>query len=119
MDVEDVDTQEIIEAIDSESSRRILAAASREPMTAQELERELDASLTTVYRRTDDLVAVNFLDEETEITPDGDKYSTFTTAVRRIEFEVEDGAFSVDVRFRDDIVDRFGRLWRSLKDEED
>lgn len=118
MDVEDVDTQAIIEAIDSEPSRRILAAASREPMTAQELERELDASLTTVYRRTDDLVAVDFLDEETQITPDGDKYSTFTTSVRRVEFEVEDGEFCVDVQFRDDIVDRFGRLWRSLKDEE-
>ena len=118
MAVEDIDTQEIIEAIDSEPSRRILAAASREPMTAQELEQEFDTSLTTIYRRTDDLVAVGFLDEETEITPAGDKYSTFTTSVRRIEFKIEDGAFSVDVQFRDDIVDRFGRLWRSLKDEE-
>jgi predicted transcriptional regulator len=110
----DTDPQEIIEAIDSESSRRILAAASREPMSVSELERELDVSLTTVYRRTDDLVEASFLEEETEISPTGDNYDSFETAIRRIEFTVERGEFRVDVEFRNDMIDRFGQLWRSL-----
>ncbi|MDS0474888.1 helix-turn-helix domain-containing protein [Natrinema sp. 1APR25-10V2] len=110
----DIDPQEIIEAIDSESSRRILAAASREPMTADELEQALDVSLTTVYRRTDDLVEVSFLEEETEISPKGDNYDSFKTAIRRVEFTIERGEFRIDVEFRNDTVDRFGQLWRSL-----
>ncbi|GAB3674166.1 ArsR/SmtB family transcription factor [Halopiger thermotolerans] len=110
----DLDPQEVIDAIDNESSRRILAAASREPMTASELEEELDVSLTTVYRRTDDLVEASFLEQETEISPSGDNYDTFETAIRRIEFTVEPGEFRVDVHFRNDTVDRFGQLWRSL-----
>ncbi|WP_408958171.1 ArsR/SmtB family transcription factor [Natrinema sp. 74] len=109
-----IDPQEVIEAIDSESSRRILAAASREPMTASELEQALDVSLTTVYRQTNDLVEASFLEEETEISPTGDNYTSFKTAVRHIEFTVEHGEFRVDIQFRNDTIDRFGQLWRSL-----
>lgn len=108
------DTQAIIDAIDTDSSRRILAAASREPMSAEELERELESSLATVYRRTEELVDVEFLTESVEIDPDGNNYTSFETAIRRISFTIEGGEFRVDVQVRDDVVDRFGRLWRSL-----
>lgn len=110
-----IDTQDIVEALDSEDARQLLALASREPMSADDLEENLDVSLTTVYRQTEELVEVGFLREETEITTDGNQYTTFMTTVRNIEFTITRGEFRVDVQFRDDMVDRFSRLWRSLK----
>lgn len=112
----DIDTQEVVEAIDSEDARRILALASIEPMSAHDLEAELDVSLTTVYRYTEELVDLELLTEKTELTPEGTRYSTFETAVRSIEFTIGDGEFRVDVRFRDDTIDRFSRLWRSFQE---
>lgn len=111
----DIDAQEIVEAIGSEDARQLLALTSVEPMSADDLEEELAVSLTTVYRHTEDLVEVEFLTERTEVTPEGDHYSTFETAVRSIEFTITRGEFQVDIQYRDDIVDQFSRLWRSLE----
>lgn len=83
-------------------------------MSVRDFEEELEVSPTTIYRHTSDLTELEFLIEETEITPDGDHYSTFETSVRSIEFTITRGEFNVNVQFRDDIVDRFSRLWRSF-----
>lgn len=109
-------TQEILDAIESEDARRVLALASLEPVSARDLDDELDVSLTTIYRHTDEFTDLEFLTETTEITPDGDHYSSYETAVRTISFTVSDGEFEATVRFREDVVDRFSRLWRSLGD---
>jgi len=110
----DVDTQEVVEVIESEDTREMLALASLEPMSADDFEGELDVSLATVYRHTEELVELEFLNEETEISPDGNNYSIYETAVREITFEITDGEFRLDLQYRDDMIDRFGRLWRSL-----
>lgn len=113
----DGETQQIVEAIDSEDARQILALASLESMSAHDLEEELEVSLTTVYRYTDELVDLDLLTEETEIDPSGTQYSTFQTAIRRIAFTIHRGEFRVDLQYRDDMVDRFSRLWRALGDQ--
>lgn len=110
----DVDTQEIVEAIESEDAREMLALASHEPMSADDLESELDVSLATVYRHAEELVELEFMEEATEITSSGNNYSTYETSVREIEFEIADGEFRLGLQYRDDVIDRFGRLWRSL-----
>lgn len=84
----------------------MLALASLEPMSADDLEGELDVALAPVYRHTEELVELEFLD--------GNNYSTCETTVREITFEIADGEFRLDLQYRDDVVDRFGRLWRSL-----
>lgn len=113
----DSETQQIVEAIDSEDARRILALASLESMSVHDLEEELEVSLTTVYRYTDELVDLDLLTEETEIDPSGTQYSTFQTAIQRIAFTIQRGEFRVDLQYRDDMVDRFSRLWRALGDQ--
>jgi predicted transcriptional regulator len=112
----DASTEEVVDAISSEDARTILRLADREPMSVQNLREELDASVATVYRRTDDLVDADLLKEETEITDDGDRYSTYETKIRSLTFTVEREQFRLDAQFRDDVVDRFSRMWRSLGD---
>lgn len=104
-------------AIDGEDARQVLSLASLESMSVHDLEQELEISAAAIYRHTDDLTEVEFLRKETEITPDGDHYSTFETSVRSITFTITRGEFNVDIEFRDDIVDRFSRLWRSFGEE--
>lgn len=111
----DIDVQDVIEAIDSEHARELLVLASLEPMSADELGANLPVSLTTVYHHIEELAELELLTEEREITPDGDRYSTYETAVRRIEVTITRGEFHVDIHFRDDIFDGFSRLWRSLE----
>ncbi|MBX0295328.1 ArsR/SmtB family transcription factor [Haloarcula nitratireducens] len=110
----DLRTQDLIDAVSTEEAREILQLASREPMSVQNLQEEIDVSAATIYRHTDDLVEANYLKEETEITDNGDQYSTFRTKVNAVTFTVERDQFRVDVQVRDDIVDRFSRVWRSL-----
>ncbi|MFC4358427.1 ArsR/SmtB family transcription factor [Halobium salinum] len=109
----DPDPQSVVESIDSEDAREILALASREPMSVDEFEAEVGVSLATVYRRTDELTGQGFLEERTEVADDGDHYSSYETSLHRITFTVEDGEFRVDVEVRRD-DDKFARLWRSL-----
>lgn len=110
----DADTDELVDALASEDAREILCLANREPMSAQNLQEEVGVSVATVYRHTDDLIDANLLREETEITDDGDHYSTYETRVRSVTLTVDGERIRVDVTVRDDLVDRFSRAWRSL-----
>jgi DNA-binding transcriptional ArsR family regulator len=111
---QDVPEQEVFEAISSEKAREILAMASREPNSAKDLEEESDATLTTIYHHTGRLTEANLLRTETQIDPEGDHYETFETTVSRVSLEIENGEWSLDIRIRDDLADRFSTLWRML-----
>lgn len=98
----------------SEESRVILAAASVRPMSAQELEQVCDASLPTIYRRLNGLLEYDLLSEEQTIGPDGDQYKQYTTDLKEIRFEVENGGFNINIDMRKDTVDKFGELFDDL-----
>jgi predicted HTH transcriptional regulator len=106
---------DVLDALTHEDSHRILAAASRTAMSAQELADDCDISLPTVYRRVNELVEREFLDVQMQPRDDGNHHRTFETNVERIRIVIENGAFYTDVKLREDIVDRFGNLWRDLE----
>lgn len=100
--------KELVEALYSEVAREILRVASREPVSAEDIEEATGVSLATVYRHTEELSELDLLEEATEITEDGDHYSTFETKMRSVTLTVDRGEFHLDVRLRDDVFDRFG-----------
>ena len=65
----------VIEVLASSESRRILAAASVRPVSAEELEVICEVSLPTVYRRINVLVEYDLLSEEQAIDPKKDSTS--------------------------------------------
>lgn len=111
--------ENVFDLFGSEYARQILALASKEPMSAQELADHTDASLPTTYRRVDALQEYDLLRASTQVDPDGNHYRTFETDLERVCFGVEDGSFTVDIQLQRDVVDRFGEFWGDLEGGED
>lgn len=112
--------ESLVEVFESETARRILALASAEPRSANELADRCGVSSPTVYRRVNALLEYDLLAEETRIDTDGNHYRTFETTVDRVCFEFGDGDVIPKVE-RDeggeDIVDRFERFWSGLEED--
>lgn len=105
----------IFDVFGSERAREILAMASVEPMSAQEFADRTGASLPTIYRRINALQEYDLLEEQTEIDKQGNHYKTFETNLEEVCFQIEDGSFTVDLRLRHDLVDKFDELWGDLE----
>lgn len=113
------DPESLVEVFESETARQILALASTEPRSANELADRCGVSSPTIYRRINALLAYDLLEEETRIDTDGNHYRTFETKISRISFEFEDGEVvpTVEREEEADIVDRFERFWSGLEEE--
>jgi DNA-binding IclR family transcriptional regulator len=110
------DPDAVFEALCSDNAREILVATEDEPRSAQSLADQFDTSLPTVYRRVNTLVEQDLLEETTQIADDGNHYTLFVSNLETLQFDVERTGFSVAVRLKRDIVDRFGEFWRDLGD---
>lgn len=85
-------------------------------MSAKSLSDECDASLPTVYRRTERLVACDLLAERTRLTDDGHHYQVYEARLDSLTVELHDEGFrlSVDERHPEDMADRFTDMWEGL-----
>ena len=104
----------MFEALCSDHARDILTAAYSEPQSAEELADYCDVSLPTVYRHVNALVDRDLLEETLRADPDGNHYTLYVSNFDSLEFELETAGFVASVRFRGDIIDRFGEFWRGL-----
>jgi len=111
----DDEDQEVLALLDDEYARRILIAASEEPMSVDRLTDRCDASPPTIYRRIDRLEAEGFLETYQELDPDGHHYKTYRTRLERVAIEIDEGSMEIDVyRREEDPADRFTRLFEDL-----
>lgn len=108
------DPDSLFDVFGSETARGILALASVEPCSAQQLAARLDVSEPTVYRRLDALLNYDLVSENTNLDEDGNHYKTYETNLDRIAFEIDDGEFVVDVRLHRSVVDQFEQFWGDL-----
>jgi Fe2+ or Zn2+ uptake regulation protein len=106
---------DVFDVLASEHARKILAAASIRPVSAQELKNICDTSLPTVYRRVNALITYDLLSDHLEIESDGTHYSTYTSDLNEIRVRVEDGKFNVNIEIQKDSVDQFGELISDLE----
>ena len=106
----------IFEVLACEESRRILAAASVQPVTAKDLEHVCNASLPTIYRRLSVLVEYDLLSEEQIVGPDQEQSKQYSTDLQEITVEVSDGEVNVNLEIKKDTVDKFGELFRDLRE---
>lgn len=111
--------ENVFDVLGSERARHILALASVEPMSADDLAEGCDTSLPTVYRRVDALQEYDLLREEVKIDADGNHYKTFETTLERICFEVEDGGFDIQIELQRDLVDQFEQFWEDFGESKD
>lgn len=99
------DPETVFDVFGSESARRIMALASDEPMTAEDLASALSVSQPTVYRRVDELLEYDLLTERDHIDDEGNHYNTYVTTLDAVTFRVEDGSFVVDLQLERDVAE--------------
>lgn len=79
-------------------------------MSAKELRDVCDASLSTVYRRADELQQHGLLEEYTKADEDGHHFSLYRSTVENINVEFDAGTVSVSVSKRSDPADQFAQI---------
>jgi predicted transcriptional regulator len=113
---EDGDVREIAALLEDEYAHAILIHTSDRAMSADELSNACDASVSTIYRRIERLREHDLLAEQLQLDREGHHYRTYTARLQRIEIELEDGAFEMEVTYRpEDAADRFTNLFEGLR----
>jgi DNA-binding transcriptional ArsR family regulator len=95
-------------------ARRVLVVASHGPASADDLDREMDVSRPTIYRRVNALVDYGLVTEDRRIDGDGNDYKTFETTFDHARFELTDTGYAVTVRMDRSLVDQFQQFWTDL-----
>lgn len=104
---------DVFALLDDEYARRILKVTNSTPMSARQLAEELDASRSTIYRRIEQLEALDLLSKSTEVDTDGHHRSLYQARLNRITVELEDD-FRVQVDRRSHPADQFTDMWEDL-----
>lgn len=105
----------LVDVLDDECARTILAATSTEPMSASELSDVCDVSESTIYRRVDRLDDATLLAQRTRPRADGHHETVYVATLDRFEVELRDGEFALSVTRRgDDLADQLTDLWGAL-----
>ncbi|WP_247003895.1 helix-turn-helix domain-containing protein [Halosolutus gelatinilyticus] len=102
--------------LEDEYAHAILVQTSDQELSAPELSEACDASVSTIYRRIERLQEYELLEERLQLDRDGHHYSTYTARLDRIEIELEDGEFKLDIAYREEnAADRFTDLFEGLR----
>lgn len=109
-------SDELLELLGQERVRQILAATSRESLSARDLSEECDVALSTIYRRVEDMIANDLLVERTRIETDGSHHSVYEANIDHLDVDIEDGSLDVSVHIREDAAQRFSRIWSDIRE---
>lgn len=106
----------LLEVLGDTYVQAILAATSRGPRSAKELGEEIDANLSTIYRRVDEMLEYGLLVERTRIVDDGSHHSVYVANVERVAVDIDDGEFSVRMEVNESPAERFTRIWDDIRE---
>jgi predicted transcriptional regulator len=112
---EETDLATLVDLLDDDHVRTILAATSSEPLSATELGDVCGVSESTIYRRIDRLREVALVAEQTRPRTDGHHETVYVATLDRFEVELGDDGFNCSVKRRgDDMIDQLTRMWEGL-----
>lgn len=96
-------------------ARAALVLASEQPRSASEIADELGVSDQTVYRRIDELLDLDLVQEHRRIGENGNQYIEYETMLDAVTFAIDGGGYDVDLRMRQDLTDDFEAMWSDLE----
>jgi predicted transcriptional regulator len=106
--------EDVLDTIGDQHARTVLAAISREPRSAKELSEVCDLSLPTIYRRLEILEEHDLVTERTTVAEDGNHYNVYECNFDSTVIRLEDDEYDVRIYRRENLPDRFTRLWDDL-----
>lgn len=112
---EDPDVADVVALLDDEHVRSILVATSAEPLSAKELGERCDLSVSSIYRRVDELCDCDLLIERTRPRRDGHHETVYVSTLDRFELTIRDGELDWTIdRAESDPADELSRMWGKL-----
>jgi predicted transcriptional regulator len=119
---EDWALDEVLDLLSDEYARSILAATSVEPMSANQLSEQCDASLPTVYRRIEWLQEYDLIEAQTRVELSGNHHKVYSATLAEFSMELDDGSYEgtiertsrADFLEEEDTADRLTRMWENL-----
>ncbi len=108
-------TDRLLALLGDEAVRIILTETDERPMSAQMLDERCDVSLSTIYRRIEDLLDQRLIRSHTEVRADGNHYDLYESNLEHLDITLEDGDFDVELTRRNDAPDRFRTIWDSMQ----
>lgn len=110
------DLRTLASLLEDEYAHAILLYTSTRAMSAAELSDACNASVSTIYRRLERLQEHDLVSEHLKLDRGGHHYKTYTARLERIEIELIDGAFEIEVTYRSaDPADRFTDLFEGFR----
>lgn len=114
--IENSDVRTLASLLEDEYAHAILLHTSTQAMSAAELSDACEASVSTIYRRLERLQEHDLVDEHLQLDQGGHHYRTYTARLERIEIELVDGDFEIEITYRPaDPADRFTDLFEGLR----
>ncbi|WP_018256998.1 ArsR family transcriptional regulator [Halomicrobium katesii] len=112
---EEPDVADVVGLLDDEHVRSILVATSAEPLSAKELGEHCDLSVSSIYRRADELCDCALLAERTRPRRDGHHETVYVSTLDRFELTIRDGELDWTIdRTESDPADELSRMWGQL-----
>lgn len=112
-----MDQDALFDALHDDVSRSILEFTAENERTVEELADLIDVSESTIYRHVGRLSEHDLLAEGLELDEAGHHRRVYRTAISHIEIDIEEEAIRTRVEWREDMADRFTRIWEELRRE--
>jgi hypothetical protein len=106
---------ELLSLLGDEYVQSILVATSEDPKSAKALSDDLDAALSTIYDRAEQMVEHGLLVERTRIVADGSHHSVYEANVDHLDVDIKDGELVVEVQTRESPAERFTSVWHDIR----
>lgn len=116
MDYDDEEIRSIASLLADECTQTILSETVTEPMSADELSQICEASPQTVYRRLDDLLEYDLVEEELQPDSEGHHYKIYTATLDSADFTLGPDGFELSISHRDRMADRFTQFVDEVRD---
>lgn len=110
-----MDEQALLDALQNETSRKILQYTSETERSAENLAELIGVTPTTVYRKLENLKANDLVVESLALDMDGNHYHEYRAAIDRVEVDVSGEAVEVEVRRNEAAADAFTRMWERVR----
>ena len=107
---------ETLHALGNEYNPEILRTAS-EPLTVNELSEMLDIPIATCYRRIEELVEADLLEQHDRVLTDARRRaSAYRRDVDAVHVEFEGETISIDIEEYTELKSTIDEAWRGLSD---
>lgn len=92
-----VDVDALLDILNDENARAILEEVADCQQCAMDLAEACDISLSTTYRKLDELAAAGLVDEQLDVHSSGNNISRYTLSLDTVRLSLTDDEFEVEI----------------------